>query len=81
MASPNSVDAILAGAKATLDKANKFSATMPAMVPPASDIKQTPYKAATQARKKSYGIADEAKDAGEGIKANIENAKQVSEAK
>lgn len=80
MSSPSSVDAILAGAKDTLSKANKFSATMPAMVKPESDIKKTSYKVAAQARKKPYGLADEARDAGEGIKANMENVKQVSEA-
>jgi hypothetical protein len=81
MPSPNDVDSIVAGAKAELNKAKNWSATMPAMVPPESDIKKTPYKVAAQARKKQYGLADEAKDAGAGIKAVADNVKQVTEAK
>jgi len=82
MSAGASVDAILKGAKDTLEKANKFSTTMPTMVPPKpGGLAKTSYAVARQARKKPYGLAEEAGDVGAGLKAVAENVKQVSEAK
>lgn len=65
---PSGVD-ILAGAKKALESANKFTQSVEGQAPSSS---HADYPVARAVRK-SGGLSDEARSAGEGIKARMEN--------
>lgn len=76
MATPNTVEGVLAGAKDTLAKANRFTQSVTGNATnafaPKHEFADAPYKLA-RAPKPKTGIEAEAKSAGEGIKARMES--------
>jgi hypothetical protein len=82
MATPAQVDAILAGAKSTLSKANDYEKTLPkvspqpAPAPSKNEYSNAPYK---MAKKPLTGIKKEASDAGTGIKWRMQQAEALKQ--
>jgi hypothetical protein len=67
----------LSGAKAELDKANKLSESVSKEVPK-HEYSNAPYSLVKKPVK-SYGVADEASDAGKGIKARLDMKKKLEQ--